>query len=86
MRCLVVGADNLGTKAEYIRKKFGADDVLHWDGRSRKVFTLPLVDLVIILTGFISHRVMRHVRKEAKKRGVRVVYLKRGIAELEMTA
>ncbi|HOV78814.1 MAG TPA: DUF2325 domain-containing protein [Bacillota bacterium] len=86
MRCLVVGADNLGTKADYLKKKFGAEEVLHWDGRSKKVFALPMVDLVIILTGFISHKAMHYVKKEAKRRGVKVLYLKRGITELEMTA
>jgi len=86
MRCLVVGADNLGTKADYLKERFGAREVLHWDGRNGKVSRLPLVDLVIVLTGFVSHRVMRHVRREAKKRGVKVLYLKRGFVELEMTA
>jgi len=86
MRCLVVGADNLGTKAGYLREKFGVKEVLHWDGRSRKMPVLPLVDLVIVLTGFVNHLTMRYVKTEAKKRGVKIMYLKRGIAELEMTA
>ena len=85
-RCLVVGADNLGAKTSYLREKLGAKEVLHWDGRSGKLFKLLLVDLVIVLTGFISHKVMLHVKREAKKQGVKVLYLKRGIAELEMTA
>lgn len=83
MRCLVVGADNLGNKASYLREKFGVKEVLHWDGRCNKVPRLPLVDLVIVLTGFASHKVVRHVKAEAKKSGTKVLFLKRGIAELE---
>ncbi|MCL6559185.1 MAG: DUF2325 domain-containing protein [Firmicutes bacterium] len=86
MRCLVVGADNLGAKASYLREKFGVKEVLHWDGRNRKMPKFPLVDLVIVLTGFVNHPTMKHVRKEARKYGVKVLYLKRGIAEVEMTA
>lgn len=86
MRCLIVGADAIGCKENYLEEKFGVNEVLHWDGRKRKMPSLPLVDMIIVLTGFIGHGVMRHVRKEAKKSGVKVLYLKRGVAELEMIA
>lgn len=44
---------------------------------------MPLVGLVIVLTAFVNHDLMFYVRKEAKKIGVKVVYLKRGITELK---
>lgn len=86
MRCLIVGADAIGCKKGYLEKKFGVNEVLHWDGRNRKMPSMPLVDMIIVITSFISHAMMQHVRKEAKKRDVKVLYLKRGMAELEMTA
>ncbi|OPX89474.1 MAG: hypothetical protein A4E53_01551 [Pelotomaculum sp. PtaB.Bin104] len=86
MRCLVVGADSIGTKGTYLEKKFGVKEVLHWDGRNKKMPFLPAVDLVVMLTGFINHLMMWHVKKEAKKRGIKVLYLKRGVSELEETA
>lgn len=85
-RCLIVGADAIGRKENYLAVRFGADEVLHWDGRGKKFPPFLMVNMVIVLTGFINHGMMQHVKKEAKKRSVQVVYLKRGIAELEQTA
>lgn len=86
MKCLLVGADAIGCKENYLEKKFGVNEVLHWDGRNRKMPSMPLVNMVIVLTSFISHEMMQHVKKESKKRGLKILYLKRGIAELEMIA
>ena len=85
MRCLVVGADNLGTKADYLNEKFSVKEVLHWNGRNKKKPSLPLVDMIIVLTGFINHQMMHYIKKEAKKCGVKVLYVKRGVVELEKT-
>ncbi|MCL6477043.1 MAG: DUF2325 domain-containing protein [Peptococcaceae bacterium] len=86
MRCLVVGADSIGSKEVYLKKKFGVKEVFHWDGRNRKMPSLPVVDMIVVLTGFINHGIMQHIKKEAKKRGIKVLYLKRGVAELEKSA
>lgn len=86
MRCLIVGADAIGCKKNYLLQRFGATEVMHWDGRSKKMPHIALVNMVIVLTGFIGHTQMQQVKKEAKKHGIKVLYLRRGIAELEQTA
>lgn len=86
MRCLVVGADRLGTKEEFFAASFGITDILHWDGRKKKPARMPQVDVVYVLTGFVNHQLAGWVKREAKKRGIKVVYLKRGISELMQTA
>ena len=85
-RCLIVGADAIGQKKNYISNKFGVEQVIHWDGRSRKIPSLKAMDMIIVLTGFISHAQMLQVKKEAKKLGIKMLYLNRGVAELEKTA
>lgn len=85
-QCLIVGADAIGRKKNYLSNKYGMEKVLHWDGRSRKIPSLKTVDMIVVLTGFIGHAQMQQVKKEAKKRGIKVLYLNRGVAELEKTA
>lgn len=86
MQCLIVGADKIGAKKDFLARKFGVTKILHWDGRQKKLPPLPQVDLVLVLTGFVNHQLMNWVKKEAKRRNVRVVYLKRGVSELLQTA
>lgn len=83
MKALIVGADRIGTKERYLAKNHGATEFYHWTGRSKKHPHMPQVGLVIILTAFVNHDLMFYTRKEAKKIGAKVIYLKRGIAELK---
>jgi hypothetical protein len=84
-RCLVVGCDSLGAKHEILRAKFGVDEVIHWDGRKAKPPSyLPKgTKAVLIFTGFVNHATMHVVRELAKKQGVKTLFLRRGLAELE---
>lgn len=84
---LIVGADNLGSVPKTLNKKLGVEKVIHWDGRRTRVpGSLPKgVSLVIVYTEFICHNMMKRVRKLAKKSKVPVIYLRRGLAELEAT-
>lgn len=86
MRCLIVGADNLGKTPEVLKKKYGVTKIIHWNGRRKKKPPLPKVNLIIILTGFVNHSLVHHVKKEAKKYGLKIIFLKRGKSELEVTA
>lgn len=83
MTCLIVGADKLGTKTKHL-KEMGFREVVHWSGRTLRLPPqLPnKINLVVVFTGFINHGHMREVRKMARKAGVKVIYLKRGLAEL----
>lgn len=83
MRCLVVGADRLGTKGEYLQEKFGVTNIIHWTGRQKKNPPFPAVEITIVLTGFVGHSLMRYVKREAQKRGVKILFLCRGKSELE---
>ncbi|MDH7578261.1 MAG: DUF2325 domain-containing protein [Bacillota bacterium] len=84
MRCLVVGADRNGFLPR-LKEKFGVEEVVHWNGRIRKMpRKLPRqVGIVVIYTGFVSHALMYAVKRLARENGVRVVFLKRGLAELD---
>ncbi|NHM28011.1 DUF2325 domain-containing protein [Desulfofundulus sp. TPOSR] len=86
MRCLVVGTDRLGAAPTILRQKFGVREVVHWDGRRKKLpESLPKgTCLVVVYTGFVCHALMHRVRELARKAGVKVVWLKRGLSELEV--
>jgi hypothetical protein len=86
VRCLVIGADHLGTKECYLREKFGATNIIHWDGRKKKNPPFPTVEIAVVLTGFVGHSLMHYVKKEARKRGVKLFFLCRGKSELERGA
>lgn len=83
-KCLVVGANNLGAIPKVLRKNFGVYEVIHWSGRqARPPNSLPKnVKMVLVYTGFVNHGLMRRVRKLARKRGVKVFFVSRGLSEL----
>lgn len=83
MRCLVVGADRLGTTEEFLRENLSVTKMLHWDGREKKLPPFPDVDVTIIYTGFISHKLMQYAKREAKKRNVKTIFIRRGKAEIK---
>jgi len=84
MRCLIVGADNLGATKNYLNHKIGVTKIIHWDGRRKKIPSFPSVELVIIITSFINHKFMYYVKGEAKKRNIKLIYLKRGKSEINI--
>lgn len=76
--CLVVGADRLGTKPEALRDL--GYEVAHWSGRERPGKLPRKTALVVVLTGFVSHAVMREARRQAREKGIPVVYVPRGFS------
>lgn len=82
--CLVVGGDRLGAIPR-LKEKLEIDEIVHWNGRyKRPPKTIPKkVNMVVIYTGFVSHATMYAVRRLARVRDVRIVFLGRGLAELE---
>lgn len=80
-RCLVVGADHLGSLNKF--KKLGVGEVVHWSGRSKKPPSGSFsVDLVLVYTGFASHAAVRAAKELARERGIPLVFLSRGLSEL----
>jgi hypothetical protein len=86
MRCLIVGADRVGKKKEYLYKKYGVSEVLHWNGRGKKLLPMPDVDLVFVITDFAKHPLVLHAKKEARRINAKLVFVRRGISELEKSA
>lgn len=86
VRCLIVGTDRLGAAPTILKRKFGVREFVHWDGRRKRLpESLPKdTCLVVVYTGFVCHALMRRVRELAGKAGVKVVWLKRGLSELEV--
>ena len=72
---LVVGGDRLGSTPV----KLGEEGVriLHWRGRNTmsKSKQIPAnVDMVIIYWDFVNHRLMQSVKRQAKSKGIPVIY------------
>ncbi|OGR25906.1 MAG: hypothetical protein A2139_14180 [Desulfobacca sp. RBG_16_60_12] len=82
MNCLIVGADRLGSIPQALRKK-GAGEIYHWSGREELRRAIPSdVEMIIILHDYINHNLAARVKREAKERGLPVVYSRRSIGEL----
>lgn len=79
---LIVGGDSPGTASKKLDAK-----VIHWNGRRSQVPKyLPRVDMVVVLAGYVQHDLMLCVKRMAKKAGVPVRFLRRGLAELKLEA
>lgn len=87
MAVLVVGADRLGNICDKLHSE-GIDEIIHWKGRCHscdKACAIPRnVEMVIVIYDFINHCFMEHIKKQAKKRGVPVIYSKRALSDLNM--
>lgn len=85
MRCLIVGADRLGTAPAVLKQKYGVREIVHWNGRRKKLpESLPRgTNLVVVYTSFVNHSLMHRVRELVRKAGVKVIWLRRGLSELE---
>jgi len=84
MRCLIVGTDRLGAAPRILKEHFGVDEFIHWDGRKQfRRCSLQNIDLIVIYAGFINHSAMWQIKKMAKKLGKKVIYVNRGLSELQ---
>ena len=83
--CLIVGSDKTGNARKVVEEKFGLKELIHWDGRrSRPPTVIPKkVVLVIVITGFVSHALVRSIKKIARKNNVPVIFVKRGLAGIK---
>jgi hypothetical protein len=84
MTVLAVGADRLGNIPKEL-EQHGCKKLIHWDGRKIQNKSIPAkVDMVLIFHDFVSHRLMGSIKVEAKKRGLPIVYSKRGTVDLKL--
>jgi hypothetical protein len=88
MKCVVVGADHLGTIPELL-ETMGIRVASHISGRAashqRQIGALPSgTDLLILFTDFLNHNAMRNYRRKAQAQGIRVLACRRSASCLIM--
>lgn len=86
LSALIVGADRLGNIPDVL-KVHNIRVSQHISGRDpshqKKTLSLPSgTDLVILLTDFLGHNVMKTFRAAAEKAGVRVLACRRSVCSL----
>lgn len=86
MRALVVGADHLG-RIPATLAAHGIEIMAHVSGRhashQRKIASLPAeADMLVLLTDFLGHNVMRHYRELARADGIPFIACRRSVCSL----
>jgi hypothetical protein len=84
MKAVLVGGDYVEQIVAELASR-GYTRVEHWVGRKQGDTRRALpagVSLVVVLTDYTSHPLLRHLRSEAQRRGVPVVYSRRSLVEV----
>ncbi len=81
---LIVGGDQIdGIKQ--VLTNYGITKINHWSGRkvgdSNKVIPQD-TKFIVLITNWISHSITHKVKKNAMKRGIKVIYTPNGSAAL----
>lgn len=81
---LIVGGDQIdGIKQVLVN--YGIDHISHWSGRKvgdgNKVIPHD-TKFIVLITNWISHSITHKVKKNALKRGIKVIYTPNGSAAL----
>jgi hypothetical protein len=85
MRILIVGGDNIEMINCHLCEK-GFCIVKHISGRknNHKCAEIPVnIDIVIIFIDYVNHKLSEHIKKEAKKLGIKTIYSKRAWSSVE---
>lgn len=87
VKALVVGADSLGNIPDLL-ENFNIAIRQHVSGRAsahqKKTLQLPSgTELVILLTDFLGHNVMKRFRTAAQRSGIRVLACRRSVCSLK---
>jgi hypothetical protein len=84
MRALLIGGDYVDQIVESLAAR-GYTRVEHWNGRkqgdTRRLIPSD-VSLVLVLTDYTSHPLLKHLKHEAARRGVPVLYSRRSLVEV----
>lgn len=87
MSVIVIGGDRLGNIKDNLKNN-GFDEIKHITGRrslDRKISISDHMDLVLILTDFISHKTIQTLKSQFKKSNAKIVYSKRSWIHIEKT-
>lgn len=79
MGIMVVGGDNIRNINCHLCEE-GFCVIKHVDGRKKnhKCIEIPKgVEMILVLTDFINHKLCEHIKKESKKLGIKIIYTKR---------
>ena len=66
-----------------LRESYGITEMKHWTGRKNLIGEPRNLALVVIVTGFVSHKAARKAKTIAKKQQAQIIYLNKGLARLE---
>jgi hypothetical protein len=84
MRALLIGGDYVEQIVDELASH-GYSRVEHWNGRKQGDTRRAIprdVSLVLVLTDYTSHPLLKHLRQEAQRNGVSVVYSRRSLVEV----
>lgn len=79
MSILVIGGDHLGRIPDFLQER-GFTDIRHITGRkSNSIGNLFLsgADMVLVLTDYVGTDLSRTIKKESKKKDVKVIFSRR---------
>lgn len=84
-RALIVGGDRIDGIKQVLHAQ-GVNEVDHWTGRKagdvRK--TLPAnLAMVVLVTGWLNHSMMYHIKHLAQKRGLKLLYTRNSADSLQ---
>jgi hypothetical protein len=82
---LVVGGDKIDNIKENL-KDVGFDKIKHVSGRRKKHRQVQIpanIDLVLVLTDFIGHKVAETIKNQSKSSDVKIIYSKRSWINIE---
>ena len=84
MRALVIGGDYVEQIVDELAS-YGYSRVEHWNGRKQGDTRRSIpsnVELVLVLTDYTSHPLLKHLKQEAQRVGVSVLYSRRSLVEV----
>jgi len=79
MSVFIIGGDRLGSIAENL-KRYGVTEVRHITGRKKGHTLIDLpenIDLILVLTDFVSHCLAAKIKEDAGKKGKKVLFARR---------
>ncbi|MBI2864105.1 MAG: DUF2325 domain-containing protein [Chloroflexi bacterium] len=86
MTVLVVGGDRLGAIPKQLETR-GITEVIHWRGRNKGKASLSKqipdrVRQIFVFCDFVGHELAKSVKKQAKVKGIPIVFCRRSSAWL----
>ncbi len=84
MNALLIGADRLGNIPTLLEDR-GVQNFEHWDGRKKGMRKMKIptdVDVVIVFTDFIEHRLTERIKSETKAMNIPCIFSRRAVSDL----